>query len=363
MNRIEKKYLDNSFILVGKTGNGKSTACRALTGNDCIEISSSHISCTRKVSYYRGTFRHLLIWNNNFTMIDTPGLDDTEGRDKDIYQDLRSLFRTKDLQIKGIFIVFSLQTNKFTTSEKNIIDKIVNLVPVKDLWKYITILVTHSYYDNPRGLEMKKYQFKEDIKNLFEKEFFQKAFKKYGIRGYFNDMNIVFTNFSDANPSIKEARELKNIIEKSLKKEPLFQYCNDRIDHYVPVLEYNSKDRKSAVLYKCTIRTITFYGQKGKKLNEIRAILDKKKEREIEKSELDPKNSFITAGVAGGVGLVALGGLAFPPLEIAAVFGYLISMGVSLISNIFGWTKVGINQYKNSDFKYDEIDKFLDETY
>ena len=104
MNKIEVKYLENYFILVGKTGNGKSTGCRALTGNDCIKISSSHFSYTKKVSYYPGTFKHLFIKNKNFTMIDTPGLDDTEGRDREIYEDLRNLVRKRNLKIKGILI-------------------------------------------------------------------------------------------------------------------------------------------------------------------------------------------------------------------------------------------------------------------
>ena len=41
-------------------------------------------------------------------MIDTPGLDDSEGRDKEFYQNLRDNLQTKNLKVKGIIIVMIL---------------------------------------------------------------------------------------------------------------------------------------------------------------------------------------------------------------------------------------------------------------
>ena len=49
MENIDKKYLENTFILLGHTGYGKSTGCIALTGNRNIEISSKLESCTQKI--------------------------------------------------------------------------------------------------------------------------------------------------------------------------------------------------------------------------------------------------------------------------------------------------------------------------
>ena len=51
MKSLEKKYLNNSFVLLGRSGYGKSTACKAFTGNKGIKISSSKKSCTTEVSY------------------------------------------------------------------------------------------------------------------------------------------------------------------------------------------------------------------------------------------------------------------------------------------------------------------------
>ena len=358
MNNIESKYLDNSFILVGHSGYGKSTACKAVTGNHNIEISSKHKSCTSKVSFYPGTFKHMF-GNKYFNMIDTPGLDDSEGRDQQFYQELRNMLTTKDLKIKGIIIAFNLQIARFGQSEKKIIEKIIDLVPVKNLWKYITILVTHCYY-KPEKLKKKKNEFISDITELFEKDYIYNSFYKYGIIGNFKDINVVFADFDDENPTIEDAENLQNILENSFQKEPLFQECKIEIKENVSVIEYNTE--KTATLFKCKIKNIKYIGQNGKSLNEIKTILDKKKERDIEKSELDPNDAFIAGGVTYGIGLIALAGLAFPPLEIAAAIGYGGAMLASSISSIVGWTKVGINAYYNSDFKNDELKEFLDET-
>ena len=164
---IETKYLNNSFILVGHTGYGKSTTCKIITGNKNIKTSSAFKSCTSKVSYYPGTFNHYF-GNTYFTMIDTPGLDDSEGRDNQFYQDLRNMLSTPNLKVKGIFIFCDFQSKKFGKSEKDIIEKIINLVPVRDLWKYITIVVTHFYSKNPKKLEQHKIEFLKGVKELFQ---------------------------------------------------------------------------------------------------------------------------------------------------------------------------------------------------
>ncbi len=361
MNSIDSKYLNNSFILVGHSGYGKSTTCKAFTGNKSIVVSSKHEGCTSKVSYYPGEFKHLF-GDKYFTMIDTPGLDDSEGRDKEFYQNLRDNLQTKNLKVKGIIIVFNLQMTRFGQSEKKIIEKIIDLVPVKNLWKYITILVTHSYYKKPEKLVKKKEEFIKDLKEIFENNYIHNSFFKYGIIGNFKDIKIAFADYDDEDPQMNEAGDLQKIMENSFKREPLFQECKIEIKENIPVIEYSSIDNKTASLYKCKIKYIKYYGQGGKILNEIKTVLDKKKEKDIKRSELDPNDAFISGGIFGAIGLISLAGLAFPPLEIVAALGYVGSVTACAISEVVGLSKVGINAYINSDFKNDELREFLDES-
>jgi len=132
------------------------------------------------------------------------------------------------MKIKGIFIFLSFQIKKFGESEKSIIKKIINLIPIKDLWKYITIIITHFFSDFPDELELEKNNFKEELKIIFEKEFLPLSREKYGIFGNFNDINIVFTNFNKRNPSIDEGKQIKNIMENSSNKDPLLK-CSKMI--------------------------------------------------------------------------------------------------------------------------------------
>ena len=365
MESLEKKYLNNSFILLGHTGYGKSTACKAFTGNKSIKISSSKKSCTTKVSYYGGQLKNNFGNSYYFTMIDTPGLDDSQGRDKEIYQELRNAFLTKDMKVKGIFIFFDFQTKKFGKSEQNIIDKIIELVPIKNFWKYITIIVTHCFLDKPEKLEIKKNEFKRDLEKLLYDNYFFKYFSKFGIVGKFQDIKIVFTNFDDEEPSLEDYNvvEIKKIIENSLDKRPLYRNCSPKIENDVSVLDYKGDTtRKTATLLKCDIKNYKFYGENGEILHEIRTIIKKERVREIERSELESKDSFVAGGILGGICLISLLGLVFPPLELIAAIGSMGAGAGGLISDAVGWTKEGINAYKNSDFKNEEINSFLDES-
>ena len=359
--KIETKYFNNSFIFLGHTGYGKSTACRALTGNKGIKISSSHDSCTTEVNYYPGKISNI-ITNTYFTVIDTPGLDDSNGRDKAFVDQLRNMLQKKDLKIKGIFIAFNFQTKKFGESEKKILRKIIDLVPIKEVWKYISIIITHCYYNKPQKLNEKKEEFKKDFKDLFEKELLCHSFTKYGVAGKFEDINLAFVDFDDTDPTFEEAKDITNIIQKNINKEPLFQNIVEEIKDDVSVIEYDKIDSNKATLYKCSIKIEKYLGQEGKILNEIRIITSKKKEKEIEKCKLDITTPLISANISRGISLICVAGLAFPPLEIAALIGVIGASCASFISEIVRYSKMGYEAYKNSDFKNDKLDKFCDES-
>ena len=169
-------------------------------------------------------------------MIDTPGLDDSEGRDKEFLGELKNMLQKKDLKIKKIFIVFNFTMKRFGISEKTIIKKIIDLIPIKDLWKYISIMVTNYFYSKPEKLKKKRQEFIKDLEDVFYQDFFSYGLEKYGIFGNFEDMNIVFVNFDDENPTLKEGKDIQEIIENSLNKEPLFKKCKEIIENNVSVI-------------------------------------------------------------------------------------------------------------------------------
>ena len=174
------------------------------------------------------------------------------------------------------------------------------------------------------------------MQQIFETEFIPQYKKKYGINGSFKDINIVFVNFDEYNPSLKEASDIKTIIEKGRKKEPLFQCTGEMYEDNVKVIEYENEKCESAILYECRIKKITYYGQDGNILNEIRVIVSKNFVKKIEKSKISSKASFISMAISTGIGLIAIGGIAFPPLELAALGLMGAGFGSSFISGAVG---------------------------
>ena len=215
---------------------------------------------------------------------------------------------------------------------------------------------TNFYYDKPRKLEDKKKELIQYLKELFEKEFIPYGFKNYGIMGKFQDIKLVFVNFDDENPTLIEAKDIKNIIEKSLSEDPLFIKSSESVSNDVPVIDYNDLSQKNVTLYRCTVKTIIYYGQNNNELNIIRIIINKDKGISCKKSDISSKGNFILGGITFAVGLISLAGLAFPPLEIPAVIASLANLGVTGGSLIRGSYK----KIKYDD--YEDKSSFLDES-
>ena len=115
-------------------------------------------------------------------------------------------------------------------------------------------------------------------------------------------------------------------------------------------------------LYECRIKKITYYGQDENILNEIRVIVSKNFVKKIEKSKISSKASFISMAISTGIGLIAIGGIAFPPLELAALGLMGAGFGSSFISGVVGTGLAIAKSVKDSDFKNDEINTFIDES-
>ncbi|CAG8556711.1 822_t:CDS:1 [Acaulospora morrowiae] len=100
------------ILLVGKTGNGKSTIANVLTNTKDFKEFSGSQSGTKKIRV--GKFQHEEI---EYTVIDTPGINDTNPEnEKNIYMEIvEAVYSFKD----GINQVLFVTKGRLTKEEKN----------------------------------------------------------------------------------------------------------------------------------------------------------------------------------------------------------------------------------------------------
>ena len=75
---------DNCFLLLGRTGVGKSTLTKILSENESIVIGNSLESETLETACY-----DCQLDNFKYCLIDTPGYDDSGGRDEKNYGEIK----------------------------------------------------------------------------------------------------------------------------------------------------------------------------------------------------------------------------------------------------------------------------------
>ena len=110
-------------ILMGKTGHGKSTFSNLLSGSEDFVVGNSTRSCTKeiKLKCFYNQENQVKV-----SIIDTPGLSDSDGDDKKIIDDIKNyLLKTDIPRINAILIVISIQEKRMDQSLNNLLEEIL----------------------------------------------------------------------------------------------------------------------------------------------------------------------------------------------------------------------------------------------
>ena len=260
------KAKENGFILIGKTGVGKTSLLNLIYGNNVGKVGYSTNSETKiSTEYYikKKTGKDFIY----FCLIDTPGLYDTNGEEIDnIQTDKINIFISeKNIKIKGLLFLSNFQNERFDASEQLSFIKYNSIFPLKDFWKHMVIIFTH-YYGDPDGESKEQIQsrsketFSIIIRNIMEKTKgvsepidFDKITKKY-INIYSNPKK---ENQLRNNEIIRQ--NLIYEIMKLIKLEPMYTklYILHIYNH-----EFNENDEN---IYNCDL--YLYYNANDKIIN------------------------------------------------------------------------------------------------
>lgn len=145
-----KKAKDNCFILIGKTGAGKTSLLNVIYNiKDIGKVGNTLKSETKESNYYPICFDK----NSEkkyFCLIDTPGLYDSEGEQNDEIHlnQLKNLISNEKLKIKGLLYLLNFQNERLENSQIKALIRYNSLFPYKNFWKRIILIFSHSYGDS-----------------------------------------------------------------------------------------------------------------------------------------------------------------------------------------------------------------------
>ena len=327
-------YSDNCFLFLGKTGVGKSLCAKNLTSNPNIIVSDEKESCTSRICGYNAYIPSSLFSNEfKYKVIDTPGLNDSFGRDKNIIDQIKTYFEDRTIKVKGIFIFLNFQDVRFDNAEKDIIKKIYNLVPMDNFWEYVTIIFTNYYAGKFENLEEKRKKADKSFRDSFFGLMKRALFEEGIIPINTNKLRIKYIDLYDPDkfddPKTREnvinennnyLNSLKIIFKNLSTKQPLYSKIEVKIIENQKVLDRITESK--ANLYICKIKKFLYYNQEEKLIKEKGIILDKKYDKDIELNRLEAHSfraAITTVGAMfAGFGCV-IGSCVFPPAAVVLV--------------------------------------------
>ena len=215
------KCKENGFILIGKTGVGKTALLNVLYGEDIGKVGHTTKSETKTSNYYciKESFGEENIY---FCIVDTPGLYDTSGKEADDNQkqEIMRLVSNEDIKIKGLLFLSNFQNERFDASEQFSLVEYNAIFPLKEFWKRIILIFTH-YYGDPDGDSKEEIQERAD-KNLAELlDVIMNKTKDVSEKISYNKLNKQYINIY---AKIKNASQIKS--NQTIKQKLLLEIAN-----------------------------------------------------------------------------------------------------------------------------------------
>ena len=199
-----------SFLILGATGDGKSQLGNFILNNpEAFKVSDDINSETKETIGKYG-----INGAENLFVIDTPGLQDTEEKDKQILEQMANYVKNHG-SLHAIIIVLNFTVDRLSGYIQDMLKVFINMFPIPNFWEHTCFVFTHYYAEMIEKNEPKKQnkieKFSELIINMIQNF---KDIKndvqipdKSNLRFYFVDTDMENEEGKDSN-SIEEMNRL-----------------------------------------------------------------------------------------------------------------------------------------------------------
>ena len=163
-------------------------------------------------------------------IIDTPGLNDSNGSEKDKknINDMHQYIK-ENPRIKGIIILLKFIDNRLTGSIKNSIKTFADLFPANNFWDHVVIVFSHFGVLNQKERDEKKKNLKKMCKIEFSFLMKETQLKHTNfILPESEEMPMYFIELKKEDEN--SDKEIENIINHLRKKERIFKKIEEKIE-------------------------------------------------------------------------------------------------------------------------------------
>ena len=264
---MRKKLNEISLILLGATGDGKSQLGNFILNNPKAFKVSDDINSETKET--RGEYG--INGAEDLFIIDTPGLQDTNEKDKEILAQMASYVKKHKI-LHVIIIVLNFEVDRLSGYIQDMLKIFIKMFPIPNFWDHVAFVFTHYYFEmyqkNPKKMQLKKQKkverFSELIielmlkfKNIIEDV---QIPKKSNLRFYFVD-----TEMEDLdNKDINSVEEINRLIGWAASLKTFQTDKIIKVDNKVVSVRYETQTRRINSTWDKNIEIVHYVKEKRK---------------------------------------------------------------------------------------------------